>query len=444
MRTLALVVVILIVVAAGAVGWLVLAPGPLSFAAGRRVALAEYKGAAPTGVPEPLANAGLVARGEYLAEAADCEACHTVPGHARYAGGLAFHLPFGTLYSPNITPDKQTGIGNWSDADFLRAVHEGIAPDGTRLYPAFPYTSYTMMTDADALAIKAYLFSLPAVHAKAPAAALAFPYSQRWLMIFWSLFFNPDTRFQPNAAQSAEWNRGAYLAEAMGHCGDCHTPRNLMQALDNRDKFKGAIAAGWKAYDITPDKTSGIGAWSDQALVQYLGGGHAFDYGTASGPMGEAVDNSLSHLLPQDIKAIVAYLRTVPPIADPELPAPKTAPASPSGREAIARGARGAEIFAGACVSCHGWTGKSPILPLATFIGARAINDPSARNVAQAIVSGVNRETPSGPVKMPAFGQAYSDTEIAAVANFVTGRFGSAPSAITADQVAQMRAQVAK
>jgi mono/diheme cytochrome c family protein len=445
MRTVGVIVLILVIVAAGVGGWFVLGPGPVSFAAGNRVALADYKGSSPTGVPASLANASLVAKGEYLAEAADCEACHTVPGHARYAGGLAFRLPFGTLYSPNITPDKETGVGNWSDADFLRAVHKGIAPDGTRLYPAFPYAAYTMMTDEDALAIKAYLFSLPAVHQKAPDAALKFPYNQRWLMIFWSLFFNPGTRFQPNAAQTAEWNRGAYLAEAMGHCGDCHTPRNLLQALDNREKFKGAITAGWKAYDISQDKESGIGAWSEQALLQYLGAGHAFDYGTASGPMGEAVDNSLSHLMPEDIKAIANYLRTVPPIADPALPAPKMAPAPSSPRAGVVEAdARGAEIFAGACVSCHGWTGKSPILAMATFIGARAVNDPSARNIAQAIVWGVNRQSPSGPVKMPAFGHAYTDTEIAAVANYVTRRFGSAPSAITADQVARMRKQVAQ
>jgi mono/diheme cytochrome c family protein len=258
-RRVRLAVLVLVIAALGAVGWIVFGPGPLSFAGGTTVALDDYKGPSPTGVPPSLASTSLVTKGKYLAEAADCEACHTVPGHPRYTGGLAFRLPFGTLYSPNITADKDTGIGGWSDADFLKAVHKGIAPDGTRLYPAFPYAAYTMMTDEDALAIKAYLFSLPSVHAKAPDADLAFPFNQRWLMIFWSLFFDPDTRFQPNTGRSAAWNRGAYLTEAMGHCGDCHTPRNLLMALDNRGKFKGAIAAGWKAYNITQDKDSGIG-----------------------------------------------------------------------------------------------------------------------------------------------------------------------------------------
>jgi mono/diheme cytochrome c family protein len=444
-RRVRLAVVIFVIAALGAVGWIVFGPGPLSFAGGNTVALVDYKGPSPTGVPPSLAGASLVEKGKYLAEAADCEACHTVAGHPRYAGGLAFKLPFGTLYSPNITADKETGIGGWSDADFLKALHKGIAPDGTRLYPAFPYAAYTMMTDDDALAIKAYLFSLPSVHTKAPDADLAFPFNQRWLMIFWSLFFDPDTRFQPNAGQSAEWNRGAYLAEAMGHCGDCHTPRNLMMALDNREKFKGAIAAGWKAYNITQDKDSGIGAWSDETLVQYLGTGHAAGYGTASGPMGEAVDHSLSHLVADDIKAIVVYLRTVPAITDPALPAPKAAPAPPSATAGLAKtDTRGAALFAGACASCHGWTGKSPVLAVATFIGARAVNDPSARNVVQAIVWGVTRETASGRVEMPAFGHAYSNVEIAALANYVAKRFGDAPSAITADQVAQIRGQVSR
>jgi mono/diheme cytochrome c family protein len=300
-----------------------------------------------------------------------------------------------------------------------------------------------MISDADALAIKAFLFSLPARHATAPANTLAFPFNQRWLMAFWSVFFNSDRRFEPNPAQSPEWNRGAYLAEAMAHCGDCHTPRNLMQALDNRKKFSGAVAAGWKAYNITQDKSSGIGGWSDAALADFLSTGHAIGYGTASGPMGEAVDKSLMHLAPEDIKALVVYLRTIPAIADPALPAPKTAPASVSPKTVTAD-ARGKAIFAGACVGCHDWTGNSPVLSYATFTGSRTVNDPSARNVAQAIVWGVTRQSADGPVAMPSFGHAYSDTEIAAVANYVTARFGAAPSAITPQQVAEIRRQASQ
>ena len=443
MRRVLVALVVIVLVGLGAVGWIVLGPGPLDFAGGGRVPLADFKGSDPTGAPTGLRLAGLVERGEYLTRAADCEACHTVKGGEPFTGGLAFNLPFGTLYSPNITPDKETGIGSWSDGDFLNALHEGVAPGGMRLYPAFPYAAYTMISDADGLAIKAFLFSLPARHVTIPANTLAFPFNQRWLMAFWSAFFNSDRRFEPTPSQSPQWNRGAYLAEALAHCGDCHTPRNLMQALDNRKKFSGAVAAGWKAYNITQDKRSGIGGWSDDALAGFLATGHATGYGTASGPMGEAVDKSLMHLAPEDIKALVAYLRTIPAMTDPDLPAPKTAPAS-AAPNTVEADARGKAIFAGACAGCHDWTGESPVLSYATFTGSRSINDPSARNVAQAIVWGVTRQNAGGSVDMPAFGHAYSDSEIAAVANYVTARFGAAPSAITAQQVAQLRQQASQ
>src|ERR1700677_1958019 len=225
-------------VVAAAVGvWIVRGPGPLAFADGPKVALADYHGVNPTGVPAGLAQASLVERGEYLARAADCMVFHTTEGGKPYAGGLGFKLPFGMLYSTNITSDKETGIGNYTDRDFLNAVHRGIRRDGARLYPAMPFTSYTYISDADALAIKAYLFSLPPVRAVASDNTLMFPFNQRWAMNFWSVLFNPDTRFEPDASKSAEWNRGAYLAEALAHCGECHTPRNLAFALNNRRKF---------------------------------------------------------------------------------------------------------------------------------------------------------------------------------------------------------------
>ncbi len=191
-------------------------------------------------------------------------------------------------------------------------MQRGVRSDGARLYPAMPFPSYTYMTDNDALAIKAYLFSLPAVHAAALENTLPFPFNQRWLMGFWSAFFNENRRFQPNTAQSAEWNRGAYLAEALAHCGECHTPRNIAFALDNRNKFRGAVTAGWYAFNISSDKGSGVGAWSDDELRDYLSTGHAQGRGTAAGPMGEAVDQSLSGLGSSDIRALVTYLRTRP------------------------------------------------------------------------------------------------------------------------------------
>src|SRR5262245_21519218 len=253
MRRIAIIVIpLVLVVAVGAFIWLT--RGPLAFAGGPTVALVDYREANPTGVPAALAQADIVKRGEYLAKAADCMVCHTAPGDAEYAGGLEFPLPFGSLYSINVTADKDTGIGNYTDQEFLNAVQRGIRRDGARLFPAMPYTSYTLMSDNDVLAIKAYLFSLPAAHAQNRRDTLQFPFNQRWTMVFWSWAFNPDTRFAPNSAKSAEWNRGAYIAEALAHCGECHTPRNFAFALDNRRKFAGAVAAGWRAYDITSDR----------------------------------------------------------------------------------------------------------------------------------------------------------------------------------------------
>jgi mono/diheme cytochrome c family protein len=434
----------IIAIAAAAGFWIVGGPGPMAFAEGPKVALADYRGGNPTGVPASLAKASLVERGEYLAKAADCMVCHTVPGGEEYAGGLGFKLPFGTLYSTNITPDKATGIGNYSDQEFLNALHRGVRRDGDRLYPAMPYTSYTYISDTDALAIKAYLFSLPPVRATAPANTLDFPFNQRWGMMVWSALFNPDTRFEPDPSKSLEWNRGAYLAEALAHCGECHTPRNLAFALDNRRKFGGALTAGWRAFNISSDKATGIGAWRDDDLISYLSIGHARGHGTASGPMGEAVDQSLSQLAPEDIRAVIAYLRSVPAVASPDLPAALAPPAPASHRDGGAHDPRGKMVFEGACVSCHGWTGESSISPMATLTGAWAVNDPSATNVAQIVISGTIRHGADGAISMPAYGNAYSDEEIAAVANYVTARFGSKGSQIAASDVAALRKQTSE
>jgi mono/diheme cytochrome c family protein len=440
---LSVVAIAAVVMAAGV--WILRGPGPMAFSDGKKVTLADYKAADPTGVPASIAKASLVERGAYLARAADCVACHTSGEGKEYAGGLAIRLPFGTLYSTNITPDKETGIGNYSDHDFLDAVQRGVRRDGARLYPAMPYASYSHMTDADVLAIKAYLFSLPPVHAKAPENTLTFPYNQRWAMTFWSALFNSDTRFAPDSDRSPEWNRGAYLAEALAHCGECHTPRNLAFALDNRKKFAGALTAGWRAFNISSDKATGIGGWSDEDLVAYLAIGHADGHGTASGPMGEAVDHSFSQLAPEDIRAVVAYLRTVPPIASPDLPATLAPPAPASHRQGGGEAdARGKTLFEGACVSCHGWTGESPISSFATLTGAWAVNDPSGTNVVQVVLSGTKRLTPEHAVSMPAFGNAYSDAEIAALANYVTARFGTKASQITAQDVAELRKQASR
>lgn len=438
MLTLIGIVVVAGVAAACVVGWMVFQPGSSGFATGTSVTLAAYEGPSPAGTPAELANADVAAKGAYIVHMADCEGCHTAKGGLPFAGGRPFVLPFGTFYSPNLTPDRETGIGTWTDADFLNAVHRGIAPDGSRYYPVFPYTSYTLLTDQDVLAIKAYLFSLkPAKQANKPNT-FAFPYNQRWLMTIWAALFNPAHRFRPVEGQSAAWNRGAYLVEAAEHCGECHTPRNLMQALNQRRKFAGGLAEGWNAYNISADKISGVGDWSVEALTTYLSTGHAKGRGVASGPMGEAVALSLSRLTKSDIAAIVTYLRSVPAIEGdlPKLAGP--APAAPH----LARidDPVGRRIFEDNCVSCHAWTGAGAVVGTTQLTGVRAVNDPSADNVVQMILGGAGRPDTPHPY-MPSFNGVYSDAEIAAVANYVTARFGSTPSRVTPADVANLRQQ---
>jgi mono/diheme cytochrome c family protein len=346
------------------------------------------------------------------------------------------------MYSPNITPDQETGIGSWSDADFLKAVHEGVGKGGLKLYPAFPYAAYTYLTDDDVLAIKAYLFSLAPEKNAPPANALKFPFNQRWLMTFWAAMYNPNTRFKPVADRTPTWNRGAYLTEALGHCGDCHTPRTPLQSLDNRRKFAGGMAEGWRAYNLSSDKESGIGTWSQDDLVSYLKTGHSMDRGSAFGPMAEAVHLSFAKLTPSDVSAIAEYVRSVPPVDTPDLPAPKSepAPADPAQGVAMDQNTKGREFFAGVCSGCHGWTGANSLVSHSTLTGTRAVNDPTATNVALAVLRGSSALPPSGDITtMPAFGAAYSDADIAAVSNYVTARFGAKGSALTADDVRKLR-----
>jgi len=423
--------------------YLIFGPRPTDFAGGKRVALSEYERTDPTGVPAELKLAGLAERGEYLTRAADCFACHTAKDGEPYAGGRAFVLPFGTLYSTNITPDAETGIGSYTDPNFLNAVHRGIGRGNARLYPAMPYASYTYMSDADVLAIKAYLFTLKPVHAPAKQNTLSFPFNQRNLLSIWSALFNPDTRYAPNIDRTAEWNRGAYLVEAMAHCGECHTPRNVFLALNNRRKFAGTVQAGWRAYNITPDRSGGVGAWSDADLSRYLATGHADGHGTAAGPMGEAVDEGLKYLKPSDISSMVIYLRSVSAAGAADFPEPRREFAGDSAADnpAMNVDVRGKEVYEAACIGCHGWSGVNSDLPLATLIGSRGVNDATANNAAQIIIGGARRRTAADADDMPAFGSTYSDAEIAGVANFVTARFGAAASRLNAAQVATLRAE---
>ncbi|GAB2882095.1 hypothetical protein GCM10027093_16640 [Paraburkholderia jirisanensis] len=275
--------------------------------------LAEVAARGP-GLSGSASGADLVKRGEYLARAGDCMGCHTADKSRPFAGGVALNTPLGTIYTPNLTPDAETGIGLWSDDDFLRAMHEGIGKAGERLFPAFPYTAYTKLAERDVLAIRAYLKTLAPIRYQPPRNGLAFPFNQRWLMPFWNLFNFDEGRFVPDPKQSPEWNRGAYLVEGLAHCGQCHTPRNATQGLQTHARFSGAQQNGWRAFNITPDQTSGIGSWSVDDVVAYLATGSAPDRAHAAGPMAQVVAQSTQFLNREDLRSIAVYLRSLPPV----------------------------------------------------------------------------------------------------------------------------------
>ena len=392
----------------------------------------------------PAPSAALVQRGEYLAKAADCVACHTAPGGKPYAGGLPFKLPFGTMYATNITADRETGIGDWSDNDFVNALWKGVGKGGKHLYPSMPYTSYTGLSRDDALAIKAYLFSLPPVHQPNRPNGLIFPFNIRLSMMFWNLVFLKDQRFQPDSHLSAQENRGAYLATALGHCGECHTPRNIGFAMKAHHALAGTELEGWRAWNLTSDRTFGLAGWSDTQLASYLSTGHADGRGSASGPMGEAVENSLQYLTPQDTSALVAYLRKVP--ARPGVPGtevnlqPQPALASSAwAPEPNQAGGVGAHIFEGACASCHQWNGQGQQTPYAQLLGSQAVSDPTGLNVVQVMLHGAHMRVNGQNIYMPAFGHGYTDGELAAVANYVVGHFGGKAGKVTPEAVHKAR-----
>ena len=264
------------------------------------------------------ADEATIARGEYVFRAAGCASCHTdvAGGGLELAGGRALKTPFGVFRTPNITPDPDTGIGGWSDADFLRALRQGEGPDGRHYFPAFPYTSYTGMTEADALALKAYLFSRSAVSRRNQPHDLDPAFGWRFMLWGWKLLFLEPGPFVPEPARSAQWNRGAYLVTALGHCGECHTVRNVMGARRAAKALAGTADGpeGRSAPNITPHGDTGIGRWSEGDIVTLLKTGLKPDFDNVQGAMAEAIDDGLKHLSDEDLAAIAVYLRALEPI----------------------------------------------------------------------------------------------------------------------------------
>ncbi|WP_312440375.1 c-type cytochrome [Janthinobacterium sp.] len=392
----------------------------------------------------PASVTGLLARGAYLARAADCIACHTIPGGEEFAGGLAFTLPFGVIRSSNITPDRLTGIGAWSDDEFVKAVRQGVAPRG-HLYPAMPYTSYTGMSRNDVLAIKAYLFSLKPVSAPAAPLELSFPFNQRWGLALWNMAFFQDHRFEPAPEKGLTWNRGAYLATALGHCSECHTPRNIGFGLKLKQGLAGAPVQGWMAYNSSSDMRYGVGAWSEQQLTDFLSKGHAEGRSSAVGPMAEVVEHSLQYLAPVDIASLVVYLRATPaqagqPGTEVALqPAPAAASTAVIPASSVAPdGEHGKRLFAATCAGCHQWNGAGRQSDYAALAGSRTVNDPHGHSLVQVILSGSGLAIGGQSQRMPSFG-TLGDADIAALANYTIRQFGARQGEVSARQVAAQR-----
>ena len=403
-------------------------------------------------VTQQASSSGPASKGEYLARVADCAACHTVPdGGKPFAGGYPISSPLGTIYSTNVTPSKTAGIGNYSEAQFARALREGIRGDGTHLYPAMPYTSYAALSDADVGALYAYFMqNVAPVDVAPPKTALPFPFSVRGSMAIWNTLFLKDQRFQADSTKSAQWNRGAYLVEVLEHCGACHTPRNLLMAEKQGAEFSGGSLGSWYAPNITSDRIGGIGGWTDEELYQYLRTGHVAGKAQAAGPMAEAVQNSLQYLADDDIKAMVAYLKGSHPIASPGVDKPRYAYGNASATELSLRGAQSAdkswEIFSGSCAACHQENGtgtENRAYPSLFHNSTTGGERPD--NLIATILFGLNRVVDGNATYMPGFGpqasftEHLSDEDIAAVSNYVLTQYGNPSVKVTAADVATIR-----
>jgi mono/diheme cytochrome c family protein len=413
------------------------------------------------GAPTTMAQApdpALVERGKYVATAADCTSCHTAleAGSVPFAGGYAIPSPMGPIISSNITPSQTHGIGKYSLEDFTRAVRDGVATGGRRLYPAMPYPDYAGVTDEDIAALYAwFMLGVEPVDTSPPNTELPFPFNLRPLMIGWNLLF-AGGGFTPDANASPAIQRGQYLVETLGHCGACHSPRNALMGEERSRFLGGGTIGGWDAPNITSDSVAGIGGWSEDEIVTFLRDGYVKGKGVAAGSMAEAVEHSLRYLTEDDLRAIAAYLKTVAPVSDPSLTKPawdwtEARPVDVTSYEtgngpmqadlANATTTDGAILYNAACATCHGVDGAGT--PDGTFPSLTAnatVGAASPANVVLTIAGGVDRKGANGHAFMQTFGEELSDAQIAAVATYVTARFGDPEVTVDEAGVAQLRA----
>ena len=386
-----------------------------------------------TNVAASPANSELIARGAYLARAGNCMACHTARGGEPYAGGRAIETPFGAVYTSNLTPDEQSGIGNWSAAQFWRAMHNGRSKDGRLLYPAFPYTSYTQVTRDDSDALLAYLRSLPAVFSPNHAHALQFPFdSQAALAVWRALYFKPGV-YRLDAGRSAEWNRGAYLVQGLGHCSACHSARNALGATTAGPDLAGGLipVQNWYAPSLASPHEASVADWDQQEIVGLLKNGVS-KTASVAGPMAGVVLGSTQYLTPDDLAAMAQYLKGLPP--------------SMTGKSPVADAAgsaAGAKLYEQHCANCHGLQGEGVPKAYPALAGNRAVTMPQTANLVQIVLHGGFAPATQGnprPFGMPPFVLVLSDSEIAALLTHLRQSWGNQASGVSALDVNRIRA----
>ncbi|MFO1426262.1 MAG: cytochrome c [Steroidobacteraceae bacterium] len=379
--------------------------------------------------------------GRYLAIAGNCSSCHSRADGEPFAGGVEFKTDFGTIYSTNITPDVTAGIGRWTEAQFVRAMREGLDDEGRHLYPAFPYTSFTRLGDADLAALFAYLKTLAPSSYRAPANDLGFPYNQRWLLGIWKWLFFDAVRFVPQATRGAEWNRGAYLVDGLGHCSSCHTPRNFLGAEKGdkylaggvyRDRVPGGEVRKWSAVNLT-QADSGLKAWSVEDLAGYLKSGHGARAGSL-GPMNEVIGNSLRQLTDADVRAIAVYIKS--------LPANETSERQTPGAQEQSENETQYTINCGTCHLPTG-LGSRPGSDLGPPLAGNAIvqaADPASLINVILYPSKVLEPAPAAGWKnMDGLGDKLEDEQVAAIANYVRSSWGNRGGKVSAADVAAQR-----
>lgn len=377
-----------------------------------------------------------IEHGRYLTTVGDCAACHTLSGSGHdFAGGRAIETPFGNLVAPNITPDPVTGIGAWTDQEFISAMTKGTGRNGTHLYPAMPYNYYTKVTRDDVLAIRAYLNTVPAVQNAVQPNQLPFPLNIRTSTIAWNMLFFTPGEFQPDGSKSPEWNRGAYLAEGLGHCGACHTPKNFLGGDKTSDRLRGYALQGWFASDLTDDTRRGLGSWSVDDIAAYLKIGHGRNT-TGTGLMAETISNSTSHMSEADLKAIAIYLK------DPkDHNAGGNQNSQPVASDQTIMKS-GGQIYADECSGCHSADGKGAAGLFPALAGSTIVQQNDATSLMHVVLRGAHGvatdKAPTG-AGMPEFDWLLNDDQVAAVLTYIRNSWGNAAPAVTASEVGKAR-----